>query len=213
MPILNKVVRYNAVIIFAGLLNACVYRFTNLAIQPPKDTRSICVESIYDTTNEVIPNELLWRAIQNEIVRNGRLILQGCDRSDALMQVTISLASVAPVGTPQTVDRTQKDPSLEDRQRRSPDDYHNLRTAGTYTSNEEIRFTVQVKVFHLVKQKLIFEQSYQRAGQFRSVTDSKLAQRASGFLLYQEGLEARFKELSHSLARRITTDFLLNNKG
>lgn len=210
---LTKILQLAGVVISAGPFSSCAYRFTNIALKPPQDTRTICVESVYDTSNEVIPNEFLWHAIQNEIVKNGHLVLDNCERADAYMQVSLNSASIQPTGTPQTVDRMKRDPAFGDRESLSPDDYHNLRTAGTYTSNELVNFSVNVKVFHLKKQKLLFEQNYQRSGQFRSVTDSKLAQKASGFLLYQESLEARFQALTQSLAKRITSDFLLSYRG
>jgi hypothetical protein len=86
-----------------------------------------------------------------------------------------------------------------------------LRIAGNYTTNEQVSFRVQVKVHHLLKRQVVFERSYNTSGTFRSIQPSTISQAKSGFLLYQEGLEARFRQLANRMSSKIVTDFFLSS--
>lgn len=198
-----------AVIILAGLLSsACTYRFTNIAIKPPDGIQTIAIEAVYDTSREVIPHELLWRALQNEFSRRGRLRLTSAEKADAILRVQISSAAVEPAGTPNT-ESVDRDPQYGDPSEVVPSQFKNLRIAGNYTTIEAMQFTAVVEVFDLRKRKQIFNRSYQMSGSFRSIQASNLAQTRTGYLLYEEGLDTRFRVLSEQLSRKIVTDILL----
>lgn len=204
----NKYRAHWIVVIFALLASACTYRFTNLALKAPSNVSSIAVEAIYDTSREAIPHELLWSALQNELIRAGRLTLKPVEDADAVLSVHIKQASINPEGTP-IQESIDEDPSYESRSELSPEAYKNLNIAGSYTTSENISWSLEVKVYHRYEKKLIFRKDYSISGSFRSFQASNISQTQSGYLMYEEGLEARFKQQADQLANRIITDFLL----
>jgi len=208
MVYFNKFSAIITLLIFAGLTAGCVYRFTNVASAPPPDVRSIAIEAVYDTSREVIPHEWLWQAVQAEFARNGRIWLTTPEKADALMTLHVTYAAVTPTGTP-IPEAINRDPPLANRGSLSPFNFKNLRIAGSYTTTEAVSFQVEVVVNHLRQGRVIHRRQYQSGGSFRSFQASTISQTRSGFLMYQEGLESRFKQLSEQLSRRIVTDFFL----
>jgi hypothetical protein len=194
--------------VFAWLTNACAYRFSNASLTPPAGIRSVYIEAVYDTGKEVIPHELLWQAVQREFASNGSVLITSRQDADAIISLEITSSSVTPAGTPNTVDRSTKDPKPAERFGLDPFAYKNLRVAGNYTTYENLSFTVLAKAWDLKNRTEIFAKSYNMGGQFRSVTETKLVQKSTAFLHYGESLEARFDIVSRSIARRIVTDFL-----
>lgn len=203
--------RYWTVIVltvFAGLSNACAYRFSNVSLTPPAGIQNVYIEAVYDTGKEVIPHELLWQAVQREFASNGSVLITSRQDADAIITLEITLSSVTPAGTPNTVDRSTKDPKPAARFGLDPFAYKNLRVAGNYTTYEDLSLTVIAKGWDLKNHTEIFAKSYNMGGQFRSVTETKLVQKSTAYLHYEESLEARFDAVSRSIARRIVTDFL-----
>lgn len=204
----SKLFHFATLLLFAGCLSSCAYRFTNIAMAPPGGVQSIAIEAVYNTSREVIPHELLWKAVQEEFARNGRIWLSSADKADALMTIHITQARLEPTGTP-IPEAINRDPPVADREGLTPFNYKNLRIAGSYTTTEAISFQVEVVVHHLRQNRILHQRQYQSGGNFRSFQASSVAQSATGFLLYQEGLEARFKQLAEQLSRRIVSDFFL----
>ncbi|MFW7379350.1 MAG: hypothetical protein ACOH5I_11120 [Oligoflexus sp.] len=204
----NKIFAHCTLLFFAWLMPACAYRFTNVALAPPPNVRTIAIEAVYNTSREVIPHEWFWQAVQAEFARNGRVWLTSPEQADALMTLHITQASVAPSGTP-IPEAINRDPPVSDRGSLSPFNFKNLRIAGSYTTTETINFQVEVTVHHLRQRRIIHRRLYQSGGSFRSFQASTVSQINSGFLMYQEGMESRFRQLSEQLSRRIVTDFFL----
>lgn len=194
--------------VFAWLTHACAYRFSNVSLAPPSGIQSVYIEAVYDTSKEVIPHEILWQSIQKEFASNGSVLITSKQDADAIIIVEITSSSVTPAGTPNTVDRSTKDPKPTERFSLDPFAYKNLRVAGNYTTYENLALTVLVKAIDLHKRTEIFSKSYKMDGRFRSVTETKLVQKSTAFIHYTESLEARFSAVSSSIARRIVTDFL-----
>ena len=189
-------------------LSSCAYRFTNVAMSPPKGINSIAVEGIYDTSREVIPHEILWTSLMEEFGRNGRLMVTSKENADALVRVQLKEASVFPSGA-QNAEPIYKDPVVTADNKRTPGEFKNLRRAGNWTTSETLTYNIVVEVHNLKTREKIFERTYSTGGVFRSFRDSTVAQPTTGFLLYEEALEARMKSISASLARKVVTDILL----
>lgn len=205
--------RYKTLILLVSLaltLTSCAYRFTNVAMQPPKGIDSIAIDPVYDTSREVISHEILWQAIQAEFARNGRIRLTSREDADALMTIHLKSASVKPSGSAVASAGTVE-PGLNDGEILSnPYEYKQLRRAGFSTNTESLQYKVEVKVHNLYTRQVIFEGSYDGSGTFRSVRAASVAPPDTGYLLYDEALDARTKTVSAGIAKRIVTDFLLS---
>ncbi|MBC7532926.1 MAG: hypothetical protein H7318_15235 [Oligoflexus sp.] len=187
---------------------ACAYRFTNTAMRNPLGIQTLAVESVWDSSREVIPHELLWSAVQREIVKNGRVTLTNQEEADALMVVTITGARVNPAGTP-SQEALSKDPPESDTDKKNPEDYRNIRRAGTWTTDEAVTVGVHVNVYDLKSRALLFNRNYSSGITFKSLRPVTITPTESAFLHYDESLEARFKAVSDTLAHSIVNDFLM----
>jgi hypothetical protein len=187
---------------------SCAYRFTNTAMRAPLGVQSIAVEAIYDRSREIFPHEFLWSALQREIGRNGRLVLKSQDEADALMVVSITNARVGPVGTP-TRESVSKDPAVTDTDKGDPNAFRNLRRAGSYTTDEGVSVSIHVDVFDLRNRALLFRRDYSQNASFKSLRPVTITPTSSAFPQYEEGIQAKAKEISNYLARSIVTDFLM----
>ena len=190
------------------LSSSCAYRFTNTAMRSPLGIQTLAVEAVWDNSREVIPHELLWSAVQREIVRNGRVTLTNQDEADALMVVSITKAKVTPIGTP-SQETLSKDPSVLDTNKGTPESYRNLRRAGSWTTAEGIMFTVHVNVYDLKSRALLFNRDYSSSIAFKSMRPVTITPTESAFLNYEEALQAQFKAASNSMANSIVNDFLM----
>ncbi len=208
MSILTLARRLSICLILPILSSSCAYRFTNIALRSPLGIQTIAVEGIWDNSREVIPHELLWSAVQREIIRNGRVTLSNQDEADALMVVSITEAKVSPSGVP-GLERTPKDPVSTDSDKKTPTDYRNLRQAGAWTITEAISFSVHVNVYDLKSRALLFNRAYSSGIEFKSVRPDAMTPTESAYLHNEEALQAKFKAASDSLARSIVNDFLM----
>jgi hypothetical protein len=195
-------------LVFASLLASCVYRFSNTALRTPPGIRTIAVEAVYDTSREVVPHELLWSAVQREIARSGRLLLSPQSEADALLTLWLTSAKVAPSGTPSR-EPLAKDPVVTDEFKGRPEDFRNLRRAGSWTTDESVSLVVEVEVHDLKSRKILFKQSYSLGGTFKSLRPVTVTPTDSAYLHYEEALYARVRDLSEQLAQRVVSDFLL----
>ena len=186
----------------------CAYRFTNTAIRNPLGIQTLAVEAVWDDSREVIPHEELWTAVQREIIKNGRVILTNQEEADALMVLSVTGAKVAPVGTP-SQEAFDKDPPESEVSKGKPRDYRNLRRAGTWTTDEGITLSVHVNVYDLKSRAVLFNKDYSRGISFKSFRPVSVTPTESVYLHYEEALDARFKDVSESLASSIVNDFLM----
>lgn len=188
--------------------SGCAYRFTNTAIRNPLGIQTLAVEAVWDDSREVIPHEELWTAVQREVIKNGRVTLTNQEEADALMVVSVTSAKVAPVGTP-SQEAFDKDPPESDVEKGKPSDYRNLRRAGTWTTDEGITLSVHVNVYDLKSRAVLFSRDYSRGVTFKSFRPVSVTPTESVYLHYEEALDARFKDVSESLATSIVNDFLM----
>lgn len=186
----------------------CAYRYSNTAIRNPLGIQTLAVEAVWDESREVIPHEELWTAVQREVIKNGRVTLTNQDEADALMVIRVTGAKVSPIGTP-SQESLSKDLPDSETEKGQPNQYRNLKKAGTYTTDEGITLSVQVNVYDLKSRAVLFNREYSSGVAFKSLRPTELTPTESIYLHYEEALDARFKDVSESLASSIVSDFLM----
>lgn len=194
-------------LVFSLISASCAYRFSNLTMRPPVGVRTIAIEAVYDTSREVIPHELLWSAVQKEFVRSGRLQVTPQSQADAIVTIWLNKARVSPTGTPSR-EAFSKDPVVTDDNKGRPEDFRNLRRAGSWTTSELVSMGIEVEVHDLKTRKLLFKRTYEQAAGFNSLRPENITSASSAFLHYEEALRAKVKQLSEQMAQLIVADFL-----
>lgn len=196
---------------FAG----CTYRFTNDSIVKPQGVRTIAVEAVYDTSREVIPHEILWESLQLAIAADGHLRLVGQSEADALMRAHIKSAAITADGGEQN-SGAKKDPKpyADESLVPPPNEFPNLALSGRYRDSARVSYETQIEVFHLHTRELLFKQTYSGSEMFRAVHQTASRQFTvpeNDFLRFEEAANAKFKEISKSIARQAVRDFLLRS--
>jgi hypothetical protein len=187
----------------------CTYRFTNIAMAPPEGITSIAIEAVYDTTQEVVPHEYLWKALQQALAENGRIRVTSQNRADAILRVHLKTGNVAPFGTV-VRDTVDKDPKITGGKAiPPPEDFKRLTRAGSWTMEDKLDLVIDVEVYHIANQKLIFKSTYSENAVFKSQRSKDQAQMNTQFLVYEESLGASFKQISKRIADKIVADLLL----
>ena len=172
--------------------SSCTYRFTNVAMSPPVGINTIAIESIYNTSRDVIPHEILWQSLSEQFAKNGRLLIASKDNADAILIIQLSDARVFPSGSPSS-EAIYKDPVVTATDKRTPFEFKNLRRAGNWTTEETLSFSIQAKVHNLRNKKVLFNRNYSTSGRFRSIRASSVTTANAGYLMYEEALAARMK--------------------
>lgn len=203
--------RKNIGVLLLALLPACAYRFTNTAIQPPAGIRSVAVEAIYDTSRTVLPHEILWESLQRSLAENGRLRLTSQDKADALLRAHITAASVNPTGGAENDEMGDKDPVLPKNPADiKPEEYRKITSAGTWTTKESVGYTVVVELWDLRNRKMLFQRTYSGQDIFQSVLGEEQAQLSMQYLLYEESLTTKFRQIAKTISDRAVADIFFN---
>ncbi len=195
-------------LILTALCQACAYQFSQLHTQIPGGLRSVAVEAVYDTSRDIIPHELLWSAMQNQIARSGHVLLTQQEEADGLVTIWLQKSSVNPAGTASR-EPLAKDPPISAPSKGRPDEYRNLRRAGSWTTDESVSYTVDIVLHDLRNGKVLKRQSYSLSSNFKSLRPVTITSTSSGFLNYEEAMEARVKDLATQLAQKVVSDFSL----
>lgn len=192
-------------------LNGCVYRFTNTAIRPPAGIRSVAVEAVYDTSRQVLPHEILWESLQRAVAQNGRLALTSQDKADALLRAHITNASISPTDTP-TIGDSGLDPEVTGSGPiPKPNQMRSLTKAGLWTTKEAIGFTVVIELWDLRQKSILFKRTYSGSDVFQSVlAEDKGAPISMQYLIYEESLQTKFRQIARSISDRAITDIFFN---
>jgi hypothetical protein len=197
-----------ALFLALGLISSCSYRFTNLHVQLSPDIRTLAVESIYDTSREVIPHEILWEALQRAFAADGHLKLVSQGNADALLRAHITSANVAPAGTAKLVE-PKEDPKFNKKNIPSPDKFRVLPQAGEYTQEEAVSIAMNIEIINLRTRQVVFTKNYSGAEKFLSSRGEGLAQRKSHYLLYDEALNSDIKRIANNIATQVVRDFVV----
>ncbi len=201
--IAQKLLTVNVILFLAP---GCAYRFTNRHVRAPDGVRSVFVEAVYDTSEEVVPHELLWDALQKAIARDGHLRLTTADKADAIVLTHLTTAGVGPTGSI-TVETITKDPNTRNPESANPSEFRDIRRAGEHTTQERINLGVQVEVIDLRTRKKLMSRSYSRSAKFKS---ARAGFRADGYyLVYEEAMRHQFELMSQSIANAVVEDLLV----
>jgi len=130
----------------------------------------------------------------------------GRQHADALLVAHITTANVSPSGTVATERRT-RDPEVTDPAGVDPREFRRLPRAGEHTREESLSFQVRIEVVDLRTRRVLLNRNYSGSRRFRS---ERAGLDIKGFyLIYEEALENRFREISESIANRVVEDLLI----
>ncbi len=200
-----------ALVVSVGL-SSCVYRFTNLHVSAPEGIRTVSVESVYDTSREILPHELLWEELQRTIAAEGHLMLASRSKADALLRVRIKNARFSPTGTVVKPQSMTKDPStISPTQESMPNyrDFRNLTEAAELMPSTAVLLEVDVQLWHLEKRTLLFEKTYVQSESFLSVRPSTSPR--NNHLRENEAFRADFGRMSKAIAEKVVADLLIKS--
>jgi hypothetical protein len=210
-----ELLRFLLSIVSCFTFSGCTYRFTNDSIVKPEGVHTIAVEAVYDTSREVIPHELLWESLQLAIAADGHLRLVGQSEADALMRAHIKSAAItADGGEQKSGAKNEPKPYGSDTEVPGPNQFPNLALSGRYRDSARVTFETQIEVFHLHTRELLFKQTYSGSEMFRAVHQTASRQFTvpeNDFLRFEEAANAKFKEITKTIARQAVRDFLLKS--
>ena len=185
----------------------CTYRFSNLYLQPPKGIHTLYVESIFDSSREPTPHEILWEKIQKVFAVNGKLVLTSKEEADAYLRAHITKAVVKQLDLEGNVSKDVTLPLVDSTGRYQPiSAYENLLAATRYSKKENLSLTVMVEVWDLRSKQKIWTQTY-AATDYHKIFGVYTA-KESAYLYAEEGFEYLYSILSESIANNILRDFL-----
>lgn len=203
MNIIAKMLVIWAGIIFPG----CAYRLTNKTFTPPANINAIAIESPYNTSEQVLPMEILWNQVQREFIKFGQPRLTSRKNADAIMTIKIVASDIKPTGTA-SIQAIDQDPSPGSGGYEDPNAYPNLKKAGRWTILSNVSFIVLAEVYDLRTRQKIFTRKYPRSLNFHSIRSSPPTEAKANYLMYEEAINASFKKMSKSISSRIVQDFL-----
>lgn len=189
------------------LTSGCAYRFTNLHISLPYGVHSIAVESVYDTSRQILPHDALWDAIQRAFATDGHLLVKSRDQADALVRVHVREASVGPTGSTVS-DALKEDPDYTDPDKAPIEEFRRLSTAHEHTTHEAVSVTMDVEVVDLKTRRIILARSYSGSRDFDSERAGNIDSRMF-FLFYEDALINKFSDISREIARNVVDDMLV----
>lgn len=204
MPIYKNLIRLLAITV---LCISCTYRFSNELLEPPIGIDTVYVEPAYDTSGYALNHQILTKAFEDEIAKNGKLALTRKPNADLYVRFNIS-----------SVSRKQHDELIYRRNVPEPtlganapkiNDFPNIKTPTKAAAKEILQISVAVEYWALREKKMIFSKTYNSSQNFK-VLDSKTG-RENRFLRYEESLNERIKIISTSIAALSLNDFYRKN--
>lgn len=196
-----------AVLVLIG--NACAYRFTNNFVRNPAGAKTIAIESVFDTSREVLPHEVLWESLQRAFAKDGHLRLASRSEADLLLRVHLSNGNISPVGVVDEVPAI-----LEDPQQVAPPDlpdvnkFRELTKARTFSQDEVVSGRMEVEVLDLRNKNVVMRKIYNTGSGFKSLRDGNFATNAS-YLYYEQSVTSAFKRMADDVSARVLTDLLV----
>ncbi len=195
-------------LLLTALIPACAYRFTNRHISTPAGASTIAIESIFDTSREVFPHEVLWDSLQRTFAKNGHLRLAPRHEADLILRVHIAEGNITPAGSAEKIG-PENDPKLDTAVRPEYNLFRILPRAGTFSQIEAVTARMEVEVFDLRSKELVMSKTYSVASSFKSIRDKHLFAANSNYLFYEESITSAFKRMSDDIANRVLTDLLV----
>ena len=72
----------SAILISILLYSGCTYRFSNQYLRPPTGVKTAYIEAAYDTSGFALNHQILTKAFEDEIAKDGKLILKRNKNAD-----------------------------------------------------------------------------------------------------------------------------------
>lgn len=196
--------------LIASVASSCAYRLTNLHVQSPNHVQTIAIESIYDTTSEVLPHEQLWNELQRSFAANGHLKVTSVDKADALLRAHVRLATIEKSGELRENVRGELKKDIDLYQDRGPPippgTLRNLSVANTYYMKDRLGFFVDVEVIDLRTRQILLQRTYTRSFEAWAVSETL---NEISFVRHEESAQLGFAKASRSIAEVVVTDLLV----
>jgi hypothetical protein len=207
VSILPKDATFWMVISLASVLSGCVYRFSNLYRQPPKGIQTLYVESVFDSSREVVPHEILWEKIQMAFAKNGKVRLTSKEKADAYLQIHLTRGDAKQFDLDGFVSKNIQIPLLDSNNRyQNLSAYENLLAATRYSKRESMTLTVDIDIWDLRTKKKLWSKTYTQR-ELHKIYGLYTAPE-SAYLYSEEGLEWIFSLVSDRIAGEVVRDFL-----
>lgn len=202
-----------AVLIFVALVTSnCAYRLTNLHAQAPNKIQTIAIESIYDTSGEVIPHEQLWNELQRAFAANGHLKLTSATKADALLRAHLRSATSVKAGDRTTVkDKPKKDISLygEAGPPISPSALRDLSIANDYFTKDRQSMTIDVEIWDLKTRNLLLQRTYTGGFEVLSVRPNAEIPPQLSMVRHEESNQYGVAKIAKQIAETVVSDLLV----
>ncbi|MBM4252205.1 MAG: hypothetical protein FJ146_09560 [Deltaproteobacteria bacterium] len=193
----------------AFVLAGCAYRFTNRHVKLPAGVHSVAVEAVFDTSQEVLPHEMLWQSLQRAFAADGHWQLVSQSQADALVRAHVRAASVTAVGTNLDNDLNSrgvvkvKDPEAFDGGPPPvPSDFNQMTQAGKFRDQGTLTTVVEVEAWNLSTRQLIARKVYPVTSGFRALhAASGVTTKFNDHLRYEEATREAFLHMSDGIAK------------
>ena len=191
------------------VLSGCAYRFTNRHVKLPAGVHSVAVEAVFDTSQEVLPHEMLWQSLQRAFAADGHWQLVSQSQADALVRAHVRAASVTAVGTNLDNDLNSrgvvkvKDPEAFDGGPPPvPSDFNQMTQAGKFRDQGTLTTVVEVEAWNLSTRQLIARKVYPVTSGFRALhAASGVTTKFNDHLRYEEATREAFLHMSDGIAK------------
>lgn len=191
------------------LFSSCVYQFTNTHVGRMPGLRTVAIESIYDTSSESLPHEVLWEALQRAFAADGHLRVVSRTEADVLVRAHITDGSVTPSAPVETNSKNpdDRDPDVfEGGNVPRPSAYKRLSIAREQATKETMAVKIVVEAWQMHTGKLIFSKAY---GAARTFDSSRIrAPLTYNYIRHEEALTNQFDIATNTISDQVVRDFL-----
>jgi hypothetical protein len=200
---------FSAALCILSPIAGCSYRFTNVDAVLPGGMRTIAIESVYDTSGEILPHGLLWREVQLAIARNSRFRVTNRSQADMLLRLHINSGVIAPSGSPEVVRKNRKDPKpYEFKEPPRPSDFDSLFLPSQFLKNETLAISVVTELWSARDKKIIFSSTYTESQEYNAIFPDINSPMDLQFIRAEEQSQNVFVQLSSKIASRFIRDLL-----
>ena len=160
-----NIIAFIPLLLAGTLLPSCSYRLTNKSLTPPAEIKSIAIESVYNTSEQVFP----WRFFESN--SSSLKVLDDLDlpleNADAILTLKLLAGDIRPTGTA-SIEAVSESPKSGSSNYYDPNAYPNLKKSGRWTIWENVSFTVKAEIHDLRTKKIIFSKNYPQSMNFHS---------------------------------------------
>jgi hypothetical protein len=199
----------NRILTFVVLLLqvSCVYRFVNTSVVRRTSVRTVAVEAVYDTSRQPVPHHILWDSLQRAIAKDGHFVLASRQSADAIVRTHLYSAHVGATGRTTGDDIDLRDPTIFNPDSAVAAEFRRMDIAGRYTQRELLQMGVTIEVVDLKTGKVLMSRDYGGSKEFVTDRGAQVPD-SSEFIVYEEALQNRFREISSDVTRNLVRDML-----